>query len=157
MTERIKAKDFRGGLFAGGQKGPQPIAPKEQTISKSIQDFLDKKGIYNDRLNSGKVQVIKQFRQKDGNVKKFETWLQLCKKGTPDRFAIIPPGLDPLKRGGFLLLIEVKTKGGKPTPEQLERHRELRDAGAMVFVADSIDGFIRKWKAVFEPEEAPFS
>lgn len=152
MTERIKAKDFRGGLFAGGKKGPQPIAPKEQAISKGIQEFLDRKGIYNDRLNSGKVEVVKHFRRKDGTAVQFNTWLQLCKKGTPDRFAIIPPSLDPLKRGGFMLMIEVKQLGKKPTPEQLERHRELRDAGAMVFVADSIDGFIRKWKAVFEQE-----
>ena len=157
MTERIKAKDFRGGLFAGGQKGPQAIEPKEQTISKSIQDYLDKRGIYNDRLNSGKVQVIKQFRQKDGNMKRFETWLQLAKKGTPDRFAIIPPALDPLKRGGFVMFIEVKMKGKKPTPEQAERHRELREAGALVVVADSINEFIRKFKAIFEPEEIPFS
>lgn len=144
MTERVKLKDFKGGLFAGGQKGPQAIQPSEQTVSKSIQDFLDKKSLYNDRLNAGKVQVIKQFRQKDGNIKRFETWLQLCKKGTPDRFFIT---------GGKIYFVEVKTKGKKPTPEQLERHQELRAAGAIVMVADSIDSFIRQYNEIFHPEE----
>jgi hypothetical protein len=147
MTERVKLKDFRGGLFAGGQKGPLPVQPKEQTISKSIQDFLDKKGIYNDRLNSGKVQVIKQFRQKDGNLKRFETWLQLAKKGTPDRFFIV---------AGKIYFCEVKQKGKKPTPEQLERHQELRKSGAVVIVADSIDAFIRQYNEIFHPSDLPY-
>lgn len=149
MTERIKAKDFRGGLFAGGKKGPQSIELKEQTVSKSIQDYLDKQGIYNDRLNSGKVQVIKKFRQRDGNFKEFNTWLQLCKKGTPDRFGIIPPK-------GRILFVEVKRRGQKATPEQIDVHNELRAAGAIVIVADSIDSFIRQFKEIFEPESMPY-
>lgn len=139
MTVRLSAKQFRGGLFTGGVKGPQAIEPKEQAISKSIQDYLDKRGIYNDRLNSGKVQVIKQFRQKDGQMKRFETWLQLAKKGTPDRFFIIR---------GRIFFVEVKKRGKKPTPEQIERHDELGRAGAVVLVADSLDSFMRQFEEI---------
>jgi hypothetical protein len=148
MGERISAKDYRGGLFAGGQKGPQAMELKEQPISKSIQDYLDKRGIYNDRLNSGRVQVVKMFKQKDGKLKRFDTWLQLAKKGTPDRFCIIPPALDPHGLGGWLMFIEVKRPGKKPTPEQNERHQELRNAGAVVIVADSLESFIAQFERV---------
>ena len=148
MVERMTTKQYRGGLFAGGQKGPQAIELKEQPISKSIQDYLDKRGIYNDRLNSGKVQVVKMFKQKDGKLKRFDTWLQLAKKGTPDRFCIIPPSLDPKGFGGWMMLIEVKRRGGKTSPEQLERHQELRNAGAVVIVADSLESFIRQFERV---------
>jgi hypothetical protein len=159
MTERIKAKDFRGGLFAGGKKGPQAIEPKETNISKAIANFLDRKGVYNDRLNSGMFQIVTQYvEKKTGNTKEFRRWVHGTRKGTPDRFAIIPPKYDPLKRGGLILFVEVKMKGKKPTPEQTIRHKELRDAGAVVFVSDSVAEFIRKWKAVFEPDtEIPFS
>lgn len=137
----IRIKDFSGGLFAGGAKGPQAIAPKEQQVSKSIQSFLDKRGIYNDRLNAGRVMVVKTFRNKDGSERRFETWLQLAKKGSPDRFFIL---------GGRIYFIEVKRKGKKPTPEQIERHDELRRAGAHIFVADSIDSFIQQFNERFQ-------
>jgi hypothetical protein len=42
-------------------------------------------------------------------------------------------------------------KGKKPTADQAARHQELRDAGALVFVSDSVNAFVRKWHAVFEP------
>jgi hypothetical protein len=152
MTERIKAKDYRGGLFVGGVKGPQIIEPRERNISKAIANFLDKKGIYNDRLNAGMFQIVTSYiEKKTGNQKEFRRWVHGTRKGTPDRFAIIPPKYDPLKRGGLILFIEVKMKGKKPTADQAARHRELRDAGALVFVSDSVNAFVRKWYAVFEP------
>ncbi len=147
MVERMTTKQYRGGLFAGGQKGPQAIEPKEQQISKSIQDYLDKRGIYNDRMNSGRVKVVKEGFS-GGKPTRYENWLQLAKKGTPDRWCIIPPSLDPHGLGGWLMLIEVKQRGKKPTPEQEERHQELRTAGAVVIVADSLESFIEQFERV---------
>jgi hypothetical protein len=130
MTERMKLSEFKGGLFAGGKAGPQAIQPKEQTISKAIANFLDRKGVYNDRLNSGMFQIVTQYTErKTGTSKEFRRWVHGTRKGTPDRFAIIPAKYDPLRRGGLALFIEVKMKGKKPTPEQFLRHRELRAAG----------------------------
>jgi 5-methylcytosine-specific restriction endonuclease McrA len=42
------------------------------------------------------------------------------------------------------------------TPEQLERHEELRMAGAVVLVADSIDAFIRQYNEIFHPSDLPY-
>lgn len=140
MTERIKLKDYRGGLFAGGKRGPQAIEPKEQTISKSIRSFLDARRIYNDRLNAGQVQVLKQFKNKDGSIKTFNTWLKLCKKGTPDLYFLM---------AGRIYFVECKMRGKKPTEDQLERHAELRRAGAVIIVADSIDSFIEQFNELF--------
>lgn len=122
----MTAKDFRS-----------LAQPKEQDVSKAIQAYLDKRHVYNDRLNAGKVQVTKNYRQKDGTVKRFETWLQLCKKGTPDRFFILR---------GTIYFVEVKKYGRKPTPEQIERHAELRRSGAVVIVANSIESFMDQFE-----------
>jgi hypothetical protein len=84
MTERIKAKDFRGGLFVGGVKGPQIIEPKERNISKAIANFLDKKGIYNDRLNSGMFQMVTSYiEKKTGNKKNFGAGYMAHEKERP--------------------------------------------------------------------------
>lgn len=37
------------------------------------------------------------------------------------------------------VFIEAKAPGGKPTDNQLERHKEIRTAGGVVIVADSVD------------------
>jgi hypothetical protein len=100
----------------------------EQAISKAIQQYLDVRHIYNDRLNAGKVKVGGKY-------------LQLAKKGTPDRFYISK---------GQIYFVEVKRPGEKPTKEQIERHQELRDAGAVVIVADSLDSFINQFEGRYE-------
>jgi len=53
--------------------------------------------------------------------------LQSTKNGWPDLQAI---------KEGTTVYIEVKDIGRKPDPLQLHRHKELRDAGATVFVTD---------------------
>jgi hypothetical protein len=138
---RARLGDFSGGLFAGGQKGPQPISPKEANVSKSIEDFLNKRGIYNDRLNSGMIQQVTTYTDKKGQTKEFRRWIRLAKRGSPDRWFLM---------GGRMFLIEVKRKGKKPTPEQLERHDELRRAGAYIFNVDSIDEFRRQFNERFQ-------
>lgn len=133
MTERIKLKDYKGGLFAG--KKPSAIEPSESNISKTIEGLLNARRIYNDRLNSGAVEVTKRVKDKNGKLSVFTHWIKLAKPGTPDRFAILP--------GGVVLFIEVKIREGRLSPEQIERHAELRKAGAVVLVARSVDEVIK--------------
>jgi hypothetical protein len=139
MTVRMKAKDFRGGLFAGGKKGPQSIEPKESSISKSIEEFLNGRKIYNDRLNAGQFERVTSYTDKAGNKKEFRRWFRGSRKGTPDRFAILAKQWDPDGKGGKVLFIEVKTSSGRLSEEQVDTHVRLRSAGALVLVARSVD------------------
>ncbi len=119
-----KNKNLSGGLFAAK---PTPLTIREAPLSAQIAEWLDARGIYNDRLQCG------SFSTNRGN------WIKLCKAGTPDRFAIIR---------GQIIFIEVKKRGEKPSGEQNGRHYELRESGAIVLVADSKDEFIYKFAAI---------
>lgn len=120
----MKNKNLSGGLLGSR---PKPLTIKETPLSAQIAAWLDARNIYNDRLQCGKVQTA------GGN------WITLCKTGTPDRFAIIR---------GQLIFIEVKQRGEKPNPEQLEKHLELMKSGAIVLVCDSLDQFVYKFSAI---------
>lgn len=50
--------------------------------------------------------------------------------GAPDRMILIP--------GGNILFIEFKAPGETPDPKQVQYHKELRELGFKVFVADSL-------------------
>lgn len=133
-------KGLTGGLFTG--KKPQPLRPTEANVSKSIQQFLDSRRIYNDRLNSGKIKSVTQyFEKKTGTWKEFTRWIFLCKKGTPDRFFIM---------SGRIYFVEVKRPGGTLTADQVQRHKELRRAGAVVIFADSLESFIEQFEGLFK-------
>jgi hypothetical protein len=112
----MRNKNLSGNLFT-----KQTLTIKETALSSSIAEWLDVHHIYNDRLNSGKI--------RSGN-----RMIHLCKPGTPDRFAIVE---------GQIIFIEVKQKGKTATTEQLKRHEELRNSGAIVIVADSFEEFGR--------------
>ena len=120
----MKNKNLSGGLFAAK---PTPLTIKETSLSAQIAEWLDNRGIYNDRLQCG------SFSTNRGN------WIKLCKPGTPDRFAIIR---------GQIVFIEVKKRGEKPTEEQNRRHYELRESGAIVLVVDSFDDFANRFSAI---------
>ncbi|MGI8849352.1 MAG: hypothetical protein ACR2HT_04210 [Pyrinomonadaceae bacterium] len=120
----MKNKNLAGGLF---QAKPTPLTQKEASLSAQIAEYLTTRRIYNERLNSGKVETKSGY------------WITLCERGTPDRLAIVR---------GQSIFIETKTLGKKPTPEQLEKHDELRDAGAIVIVADSYQQFIYTFAAI---------
>ncbi len=124
-------KGFKGGLFTGAK--PTPLTPSEALVSKSIQDYLNARQVYNDRLNAGSFERVSTYTDKNGQQKEYRRWYKGAKKGSPDRFAIVK---------GLFIAIEVKKLGKKPTPEQIERHDELRRAGAVIIVSDSIDDFI---------------
>lgn len=119
-----KNKNLSGGLFAAK---PTPLTIKETPLSAQIAEYFDNRGIYNDRLNCGKVQTTR------GN------WLTLCKVGTPDRFCIVR---------GRIIFVEVKMRGEKPSSDQLTKHDELRESGAVVIVADSFDYFKSQFEAI---------
>ena len=120
----MKNKNLAGGLF---QAKPTPLTQKESSLSAQIAEYLTTRGIYNERLNSGRVETKSGY------------WITLCERGTPDRLAIVR---------GQSIFIETKTLGKKPTPEQLEKHDELRNAGAIVIVADSYQQFIYTFAAI---------
>jgi hypothetical protein len=125
-------KGFKGGLFPGKGKKPAALRPSEALVQNSIRDFLNMLGIYNDRLNSGQVNVVTRYTTKAGVDKEYSKWVHLCKKGTPDLFFIF---------SGRMHLVETKRVGNKATPDQLARHKELRRAGAVVWEADSLEKF----------------
>jgi hypothetical protein len=130
MTERMKAADFASSTLKG---------TPESEVSKSIQDYLNKRHVYNDRLNSGMVQLVTQYKGKDGKQKEFRRWLHLCRKGTPDRFFIL---------SGRIYFVEVKKYGKKPSPEQIATHDELRRSGAVIIIADSLKSFMRQFEEI---------
>jgi hypothetical protein len=117
-----KNKHLSGNLFT-----KTPLTIRETSLSARIAEYLNAKGIYHDRLNCG---MVKTSHGK---------WLHLCKTGTPDRFAIVR---------GYIVFIEVKKQGEKPTPEQINRHEELRKSGAIVLVVDTYEGFIKEFSAI---------
>lgn len=124
MTERMSLDQFRTQTRT---------ATKEKDVSTAVREYLDKRRIYNDRLNSGRVEVVKSYRDKrTGQLREYRNWLYGTMKGTPDRFAIYK---------GRIIFIELKRPGGKLRPDQVTRHEEIRAAGAIVLVADSIDSF----------------
>ncbi len=119
-----KNKHLSGGLFAAK---PTPLTVKETPLSAMMVEWLDNRGIYNDRLQCG------QFQTPSGN------WMRGSEVGTPDRFAIIR---------GRIIFIEVKMFGKKPTPEQRSKHDELSEHGAIVLVCDSFENFAGKFNAI---------
>ena len=119
-----KNRNLSGGLFAAK---PTPLTIKETSLSAQIAEWLDARGIYNDRLQCG------SFTTSRGN------WIKLCKAGTPDRFCIIR---------GQIVFIEVKKLKQKPSAEQTARHIELQDAGAIVLICDSFEMFIASIAAI---------
>ena len=120
----MKNKNPAGGLF---QAKPTALTQKESSLSSQIAEYLRGRGIYNERLNSGRVETQSGY------------WITLCERGTPDRLAIVR---------GQAIFIETKTLGKKPTPEQLEKRDELKRAGAIVIVAGSYEQFIYHFDAI---------
>jgi hypothetical protein len=120
-----KNKNLSGGLFAFGK--PRPLTIRETPLSAQIAEYLDNRGLWNERLNCGKIQT------QNGN------WIHLCEAGTPDRLTLIC---------GVAVFIETKKRGQNPTAEQLAKHEELRRNGAVVIVADDYFQFMAEFSAI---------
>ncbi|MCI0659711.1 MAG: VRR-NUC domain-containing protein [Acidobacteria bacterium] len=116
---------------------PKALSPSESLISKAICDFLDAKKLWHHRVQAGMIQTVKAYKnKKTGESREYRNWAKNARKGTPDRLFLIK---------GIAHYVEVKKSGRKPTPEQLAVHQEIREAGGVVIIADSIDSFIRQF------------
>ncbi len=88
-----KNPKLSGNLFTDPRKG---VTIKETSLSASIADWLDARKIYNDRLNSGKVQVIKSVPDGRGGWREYRNWLQLS--------AVQLAKHDELRKAGALVI-----------------------------------------------------
>ena len=75
--------------------------------------------------------VVRRAERKGWFVRKLG-WLG--RTGAPDRF---------FAKGGRIVLIEFKDALKEPNLNQLEEHRELREAGVEVYVCDRADEAMR--------------
>lgn len=122
-TEIMSAAEYRKEVGAGDEI-------KETPLSAQIAGLMNTLHLENDRIQSGKLYVVTKYTsRKTGKEKEHGRWIQMAKKGTPDRWCLIH------KRW---ILVEVKTKGKKPTAEQITRQRELAAAGAIILNVDSL-------------------
>jgi hypothetical protein len=71
--------------------------------------------------------VIRRFRALGWYVRKFTS---PARRSVPD---------DIFLKRGFVFWIEFKAKGKKPTPNQEQEIKLIREKGGIVFVVDSID------------------
>ena len=94
----------------------------ESDTQKAILDLIRYRGGVATRVNSGSA----IFKGKNGNV----NVIRGAEKGTSDILACY--------RGRYLA-IEVKYGKGKPTPEQLEFGRQVRDSGGLFLVAYDVE------------------
>jgi hypothetical protein len=83
--------------------------PKESEIRRSIQRYLDLRGIFNWKQWQGQFSI----------------------PGVPDIIGVLP--------GGKILGIEVKRPGGNPSERQIEFLDKIRRSGGIAFVATSIE------------------
>lgn len=113
----MKNKNLSGNLFAAR---PKALIPTETGVSASIAAYLDRRGIFHLRLNSGTIKTKNSF-------------LHLCKNGTPDRLAIYR---------GVPLFIEVKKLGANLSEEQVKVGAEIRAAGGSVIIAFGVSDVI---------------
>lgn len=95
---------------------------KEQDIQKAITDYLRLK-----RFIVFKHRNVGIFKQKTGRY----IPLSFGEKGISDIIACSPTGR--------FVAIEVKKKGGRPTPEQLDFLERVRKAGGVGILAYSLD------------------
>jgi hypothetical protein len=95
-------------------------AVKETAIQRDILDWLRAHGHMAERMSLGGV--------RHGGIYKKNPL-----KGFPDIFAVLKGG------SGRLIAIEVKTKQGRLTKEQIEWGDKLRSFGVAAIVARSVD------------------
>lgn len=141
MSEKLTVAEWRKETGSGD-------SIKETPLSAQIAGLMNSLKLENDRIQSGKIKVVKEYTNRtDGKLKRFEHWMELSKKGTPDRWCLIH---------GKMVFVEVKTKGKKPTAVQLQRQAELIKAGAIVINVDSLQDAhekLTRLKADLDPKK----
>src|SRR5882672_9108002 len=107
------------------------ITPTEHQIQTQIIQYLRFKGLFVLRLNSGAMRM-----QSKGK----EYLMRMSPAGTPDIMAFNSCPCCAENAGAHIYFIEVKrSKKDKPTALQLAKMDELREFGAVCFVASSVD------------------
>ena len=103
---------------------PNKATPKEREkdIQASIMQFLQLKGIFHYRNNTGAIAISEGKR-----------FLRFGALGSPDIIAVIR---------GIYIGIEVKAPGKKLRESQIGFKHELEKAGGMYWVFDSLDSAV---------------
>ena len=94
----------------------------ERTIQAQILDYLRYRGIKAFRINAGMIPT---------GEKRSRRMIRLAPKGFSDVVAVLPGS-------GRAVFIEIKTAKGKTTPFQDIFLEEMREQGALAFVARSV-------------------
>ena len=102
-----------------------PYPQTEKGIQQAIIEWLQYKGYFVWRHNSGMVRTA------------HDTMVRMGVAGMPDVFAL---------KDGFLIGVEVKRPGRKPTDIQERMLNELREHGAGTVVATSVEDMERYLK-----------
>lgn len=79
-----------------------------------------------------------------------EKWCKAARKAGWKAYKFSSPGNSSVPdrmfiRNGFVFFIEFKRPGGKPTANQFEEHKELRNKGMLVWVIDYFDKEFAEW------------
>lgn len=102
------------------------MAETEAGIQSAILDYLRLKGHFAVRVNTQGVPMWSE-----GKVKTLRGFRKSPMVGVADILGV--------KKGGQFFAIEVKKKGGKPSPEQVQFLKEVEARGGIALVAYSLD------------------
>jgi hypothetical protein len=104
----------------------------ERTIQSQILQYLGYRGIKAFRINAGMIPT---------GEKRSRRMIRLAPKGFSDVVAVLPGS-------GRAVFIEIKTAKGKTTPFQDIFLEEMREQGALAFVARSTEDVERELEEV---------
>jgi hypothetical protein len=106
---------------------PKQFYGSEQELQNAIITYLQYRGFWTMRINSGMVKTEK------GRM------VKLAMAGVPDVLAIKPPTAVPPAPYAQVYWFEIKKPGKKSTPIQKMRQDELRAAGCKVYEIHSLE------------------
>ena len=104
-------------------------ALRESDVTKQIKGFLESRGWYAVRLQSGVVRGITR-----------DSFMRLGKKGLPDWIFV---------RGREALFVEMKRPGKKPSQDQARWFEWAEIQGIMAVWCDGLGNFLEKYGKLF--------
>lgn len=111
-----------------------PIKLSERDVTAAVKGWLEAKGWYAIRLQSGLVR---------GNTR--GTFIRLGENGLPDWVF-----LRAWKGYPIALMVEMKAGGKKPGPDQVAFEAKAKRMGLTVLWCDSLEMFIEKYERFME-------
>lgn len=103
----------------------------ERTIQAQVLQYLRYRGIKAFRINSGMISTGEKHSRR---------MIRLAPKGSADIWGVLP--------GGRAVFVEIKTPKGRTTVLQEMFLEEMREQGAVAFVARSIEDCERELEEV---------